>query len=204
MDAAAAPSRDARLEGAVRAAVDPLPDPPPPAVDPESGKRNAAVLILLDPAAPGLPLLFIRRSRLVSAHRGQIAFPGGGAEDRDGGPAATALREAQEEVGVDPADVEVIGALGAASTRTSSVRVDPVVGIARRPVRATPDGFEVDAIFHIGLDELLAAPVTTREIPGMPGRPVHFIEVGGRVIWGATAAMVVDLLARVRAALAEP
>lgn len=204
MDAAPALPRDARLASALRAAVDPLPDPPPPATDPSTGTRNAAVLILADPATPGLPLLFIRRSRRVSTHQGQIAFPGGGAEERDGSPAGTALREAREEVGVDPADVEVIGALPPATTRTSSARVDPVVALARRPVSARPDGFEVDSIFGVGLDELLAAPVTSREIPGMPGRPVHFIEVGDRVIWGATAAMLVELLGRVRRVLTTP
>ena len=201
MDVAAAPSHDGRLAIALRAAVDPLPDPPPPVIDPASGSRNAAVLILADPATPGLPLLFIRRSRRVSAHQGQIAFPGGGAEEGDGGPAGTALREAHEEVGIDPVDVEVIGALPPTPTRTSAIRVDPVVALARRPLTPRPDGFEVEAIFEVTLDDLLAAPVTSREIHGMRGRPVHFIEVDGRVIWGATAAMLVELTRRVRGAL---
>lgn len=202
MDVAAAPSHDGRLAIALRAAVDPLPDPAPPTIDPVSGSRNAAVLILADPGTPGLPLLFIRRSRRVSAHQGQIAFPGGGAEEGDGGPAGTALREAREEVGIDPADVEVIGALPPTPTRTSAMRVDPVVGLARRPLAPQPDGFEVEAIFEVTLDDLLAAPVTSREVPGRRGMPVHFIEVEGRVIWGATAAMLVELLRRVRGALA--
>ena len=204
MDAAPAPARDGRLAMALRAAVDPLPDPQPPAVDPVTGSRNAAVLILADPSTPGLPLLFIRRSRRVSAHQGQIAFPGGGAEDGDGGPAGTALREAREEVGIDPDDVEVIGALPPTPTRTAAIRVDPVVALARRPVTPHPDGFEVEAIFEVTLEDLLAAPVTTREIPGMPGRPVHFIEVDGRVIWGATAAMLVELMRRLRGVLTTP
>jgi 8-oxo-dGTP pyrophosphatase MutT (NUDIX family) len=203
VDAAAEPTLDARLARALREAVDHLPDPPPPILDPRTGARNAAVLIVADPLAAGVPLLFIRRTRLVADHKGQIAFPGGGAEAGDGGPAGTALREAREELGIDADDVEVIGALPPTATRTSAVRVDPVVALARRPLEARPDGFEVENAFVVGLDELLAAPVTSREIPGMPGLPVHFIEVGDRIIWGATAAMVVELLRRVRARLED-
>jgi 8-oxo-dGTP pyrophosphatase MutT (NUDIX family) len=197
------PATDAALVVALRSAVDPLPQPPPPVVDPVSGLRNAAVLIVADPASPGVPLLFIRRSRHVSTHQGQIAFPGGGAEAVDGGPEGTALREASEEVGIQPGDVEVIGALPPTSTRTASIRVDPVVALARRTLHARPDDFEVDHVFFVGLDELLDAPVTARPIPGMEGAPLFFIEVGDRVIWGATAAMLVELLRRVRAALSS-
>jgi 8-oxo-dGTP pyrophosphatase MutT (NUDIX family) len=194
--------RDELLTAALRAAADPPPDPPPPIFDPITGGRNAAVLVLADPASPGLPILFIRRSRHVSSHQGQIAFPGGGAEDGDDGPVGTALREAHEEVGVDRADVEVIGVLPRATTRTSAVRVDPVLALARRALSPRPDGYEVGEIFTLRLDELLQAPLTSREIPGMAGTTVHFIEIGERVIWGATAAMLVELLARVRAASA--
>ena len=202
MDAPPGPASDARIVEALRAAVDPLPEPPPPVLDPVTGTRNAAVLIVAEPGAEGVPLLFIRRSAQVAQHPGQIAFPGGGAEEGDGGPAGTALREAREEVGIEAADVEVIGALPPTPTRTRAVRVDPVVALARRPVTVRPDGYEVDHAFRVRLDDLLAAPVTSREVPVMPGMPVHFIEVGGRVIWGATAAMVVELLSRLRAALA--
>lgn len=152
--------------------------------------------MVADPAMDGLPLLFIRRSLTVSTHRGQIAFPGGSADDDDGGPVGTALREAHEELGVDPRLVEVIGVLPPVSTRTSGRRVDPVVGLLREPVVPQPDGYEVGEHFSLRLDELLEAPVTSRAIPGLEGEPVHFIEIGERIVWGATAAMLVQLMRR--------
>ncbi|HET9051367.1 MAG TPA: CoA pyrophosphatase [Candidatus Dormibacteraeota bacterium] len=208
----------AHIVSAVRAAAGPVPVPPPPAVDAATGARNAAVLLLCDPAAAGVPLLFIRRSLSVPHHPGQIAFPGGGAEEDDGGLVGTALREASEEVGVDASDVEVLGVLppsaaiarrigtgeaaGVPARRVSGVRVDPVVALARRPLTPRADGWEVAEAFWVPLTALLDAPVTTRTIPGVPGIEVHFIEIDGRIIWGATAAMVVELLGRMRTALA--
>ena len=190
-----------RIVAAVRAAAGPAPLPPPPAVDAATGARNAAVLLLADPAAAGVPLLFIRRSLTVRHHPGQIAFPGGGVEEADGGPVGTALREAAEEVGVAAEDVEVLGVLPPSATRVRGVRVDPVVALARRPLTLRPDGWEVGEMFWLRVDALLDAPVTTRTVPGAPGIEVHFIEIDGRVIWGATAGMLLELLGRVRTAL---
>lgn len=169
-------------------------DPPPTGRRPPPG--SAAVLVAADPAAPGLPLLFIRRTRRVPAHRGQVAFPGGGVVGSDPDWVATALREAREEVGLDPADVEVIGTLGAVHTATSRRRVVPVVGLLRRPFAPRADGYEVAEWFWVPVVDLLQAPVTVRAVPGAGAAVVRFYEVGGRVIWGATAEMIADLLAR--------
>src|SRR5437899_1799149 len=92
-----------RLLDRLRAAVSPA---PPGLPQPEDA---AAVVLLFDPGDPELPLLFMRRSRLVRTHRGQIAFPGGGAEPGDHGVVGTALRELHEEMGIAPDDVEVLG-----------------------------------------------------------------------------------------------
>lgn len=183
----------------LRAAADPLPPPgtaPPPEV-------TAAVLLLADPGDPGLPLLFIRRTRRVRTHRGQIAFPGGGIEPGDGGAVGAAVRETGEELGIAAADVEPLGVLPAVVTRGSQRGLSPVVALQRRAVEPVPDGWEVAEWFRIPIAELLTAPLTSRRIPGMEddGRDgwVHFYEARGRIIWGATAAVLHDLLGRLHA-----
>jgi 8-oxo-dGTP pyrophosphatase MutT (NUDIX family) len=157
----------------------------------------AAVVLLFDPAGAGLPLLFMRRSHLVRTHRGQIAFPGGGLEPGDASPVAAAVRELEEEMGIPQHDVDVLGELRPVLTATSYRKVTPVVALQRRDVAPVADPYEVADWFRIPLAELLTAPLTARQIPGDPlGRTVYFYEAGGRVIWGASAAILHDLLAR--------
>jgi 8-oxo-dGTP pyrophosphatase MutT (NUDIX family) len=176
----------------LRAAVSPLPPPGHPQPD-----DAAAVVLLFDPSDESLPLLFMRRSRLVRTHRGQIAFPGGGVEAQDSGVEGTALRELHEEMGIAPDDVEVLGRLQPVLTATSYRRLTPVVALERRPLHPVGDPYEVADWFRIGLAELLRAPLTARRIAGDPmDREVYFYEAGGRVIWGASAAILHDLLQR--------
>ena len=180
----------------LRVALDPLPAPGA-GVPPEI---SAAVLLLLDPTDPGLPLLFIRRTRQVSTHRGQVAFPGGGVEPGDAGVVDAALREAREEMAIPPESVEPLGLLAMVWTRGSERSLLPVVGLQRSDVVPVTDGYEVATWFRIPIAELLEAPLTSRVIPGMEERPpVHFYEARGQVIWGATAAVLHDLLGRLRA-----
>jgi len=100
------------------------------------GLRPAAVLLLCDPAAPGVPLLFVLRSEELRNHPGQIAFPGGGAETADADVVATALREAGEELGIGAESVEILGALTTFSTVVSGRWLTPVVGPAAGADRA--------------------------------------------------------------------
>jgi 8-oxo-dGTP pyrophosphatase MutT (NUDIX family) len=180
----------------LRGVVDPLPAPGA-ALPPEV---TAAVLLLVDPGDAALPLLFIRRSRRVRTHRGQIAFPGGGIDPGDPGVVGAALREAQEEVAVPLDAVEPLGLLGTVRPRGSVHSLCPVVGLQRRPVTPVADGYEVASWFRIPIAELLEAPLTSRPIPGMEGDAVvHFYEAHGQVIWGATAAVLHDLLGRLGA-----
>ena len=178
----------ARLRGAVS----------PTTRDAGSGPSDAAAVVLLfDPAVEGLPLLFMRRSRLVRTHRGQIAFPGGGIEPGDAGVVEAGLRELEEEMGIAPAQVDVVGELRPVLTATSYRRVTPVVALQRGAVEPVPDAYEVGEWFRIPLAELLEAPLTARRVPGDPmGREVYFYEAGGKVIWGASAAILHDLLER--------
>jgi 8-oxo-dGTP pyrophosphatase MutT (NUDIX family) len=176
----------------LRAAVSPPSSPTAP-----QAADAAAVVLLFDPSQDSLPLLFMRRSRLVRTHRGQIAFPGGGVEPQDGGVVETALRELHEEMGIAPDDVEVLGQLRPVLTATSYRRLTPVVALERRRLEPVADPYEVADWFRIGLDELLRAPLTARSIPGDPmQREVYFYEAAGRVIWGASAAILHDLLQR--------
>jgi 8-oxo-dGTP pyrophosphatase MutT (NUDIX family) len=186
-DVPTAPGLLDRLRGAVSPTADGEPQP----------HDAAAVVLLFDPSEPSLPLLFMRRSRLVRTHRGQIAFPGGGVEPHDDGVVATALRELQEEMGVAPDDVEVLGRLRPVMTATSYRRLTPIVALERRQLDPVPDPYEVGDWFRIDLAELLRAPLTARRIPNDPARrEVYFYEAGGRVIWGASAAILHDLLGR--------
>lgn len=176
----------------LRAAVSPT--PPAGAAQPDDA---ASVVLLFDPSDASLPLLFMRRSRLVRTHRGQIAFPGGGVEAHDDGVVGTALRELHEEMGIAAGDVEVLGQLRPVLTATSYRRLTPVVALERRPVEPVAEPYEVAEWFRIGLAELMRAPLTARRIPGDPmEREVYFYEAGGKVIWGASAAILHDLLER--------
>jgi len=158
------------------------------------------VLVPLLEPEPGAPLevLFIQRSDRVPSHAGQVAFPGGTSRGGDGGRTATALREAHEEVGLPPHRVEILGRLDDMVTITG-FHVRPVVGVVRGAVELKPDPAEVADVFRVPLRSLAEMRPERRSL--WRGRAARFFLVyrhGGRVIWGATAAMVHKLLAVVR------
>lgn len=171
--------------------------PAPVGRDAPQPEDAAAVVLLFDPRHDELPLLFMRRSRLVRTHRGQIAFPGGGLEPGDASVLDAGLRELHEEMGIARDDVEALGELRPVLTATSYRQVTPIVALQKRDVEPVPDPYEVADWFRIPLAELLRAPLTARRIAADPlGREVYFYEAGDRVIWGASAAILHDLLAR--------
>jgi 8-oxo-dGTP pyrophosphatase MutT (NUDIX family) len=159
--------------------------------------KPAAVLVpvLADPA--GLRVLFTVRHADLAAHAGQVAFPGGKIDAGDDGPLAAALREAEEEIGLAPADVELLGFLDAYQTGTG-YRVVPVLALVDPAAALTRAPDEVAEIFDVPLNYLLdpANHQLQSKIWRDRQRWFYAIEHGDRLIWGATAGMIRNLYER--------
>lgn len=157
----------------------------------------AAVLIgLTDRAAPGV-ILTLRRENLRT-HAGQIAFPGGRI-DRGEDVVTAALREAREELAIDPAQVALAGELDPYATITG-YQVTPVVGVLPPNLAIEPHDAEVAGWFEAPLAHLLEPASHIRRSALFEGRERHYYEINweGRRIWGATAAMIVNLSRRLQ------
>jgi 8-oxo-dGTP pyrophosphatase MutT (NUDIX family) len=152
------------------------------------------VLVPIITHAAGLTVLFTRRTAHLRRHSGQVSFPGGRAEPGDATPESTALRETQEEIGLPPERVELIGRMPDYLTRTG-YRVTPVVGLIAPPLELVPDSREVDEVFEVPLVFLLDPANTQRRTREIAGRTVGYFvfDYEGREIWGATAGMLVNL-----------
>lgn len=154
----------------------------------------AAVLVPVVDHPAGLTVLLTQRTAHLKAHSGQVAFPGGRAEPSDASPEFTALREAQEEIGLQPERVEVLARLPDYLTRTG-FRVAPVVGLVAPPLELRPDPNEVERIFEVPLGFLLDPRNHVRRTREIMGRTVGYWEMPyeGNYIWGATAGMIINL-----------
>lgn len=153
--------------------------------------KPAAVLLLVV-NHPEPVVVFTQRNANLADHAGQIAFPGGRCDDRDTDAVQTALREAHEEIGLDPGRVDILGRLPEYRTSTGYA-VTPVVGWAEPPVAYTPDPSEVADVFEVPLAFLLDARNHRYESAFYRGRMRHYwaMPYGERFIWGATAGMLV-------------
>lgn len=157
--------------------------------------KSAAVLVPLVDHEDGMTVLLTRRTDSLSAHAGQISFPGGGLEAGDASPEDTALRETEEEIGITRTQIELVGRLKAHDTRTG-FRVLPVVGLLSSPLSTTPDPSEVASIFEVPLDFILD-PANHRLEPhpeGGANRQYRAVPYGEHYIWGLTARVLFDLL----------
>jgi len=186
----------------IRKAVEAAPPgrPPAPTVP---GAQAAAVLVPVFEEHGVARLLLTRRSTNLPSHQGQVAFPGGKVHDGETAEAG-ALREAHEEVGIRPEDVDVVGALEELATVASQFVLAPFVGVLpQRPV-LIPNPAEVARVFDVAVAELMDADVYHEErwdLPGMGERPMHFFDVAGETVWGATARILHDLLVLVTGSL---
>jgi 8-oxo-dGTP pyrophosphatase MutT (NUDIX family) len=153
--------------------------------------RAAAVLVPVLDYADGASILLTRRAETLRNHSGQISFPGGRRDDSDANLAAAALREAQEEVGLDPATVSVLGYLDDYPTLTG-YRITPVVGVVRQAFTPVTDPGEVAEVFTLPLRVLLAENSFEKKMLSRDGFNVPFMELsyGGHRIWGATAGIL--------------
>ncbi|UTW10383.1 CoA pyrophosphatase [Marinobacterium rhizophilum] len=159
-----------------------------------SERPNASVLIALtDSAEP--EVILTRRASHLSTHRGEVAFPGGKQDDTDPDLLYTALREAQEEVGLEPALVDVLGPLGQVMSK-HQLQVTPWVGIVPQDVVLTPSPAELESLFRVPLSFFMEDRRQRTDIVRFRGM-THYVpayEYQGYVIWGLTAYMLVELL----------
>jgi len=160
--------------------------------------RPSAVLVALADGEQGAEVLLTRRSRALRNHKGEISFPGGRMDPGET-PVETALREANEEVGLDPALVTVFAELNHLSTVVSRSHIVPVVGRLPSVIPLGPASVEVERVMWLPLAELVRPDTCPSERWGASptDRLLHFFELEDETVWGATAFMLVDLLARI-------
>jgi 8-oxo-dGTP pyrophosphatase MutT (NUDIX family) len=166
--------------------------------DPDIAGHPAAVLVAVtDRAQPGV--ILTQRTETLRRHAGQVAFPGGRIDPEDDGPVGAALREAEEEIALPVAAVEVIGIADRYRTVTG-YEVTPVVGVVPPDLTLVPAEAEVAAVFEVPLAFLLDSANHVAATAMYQGRERRYYEIlwGERRIWGATAAMIVNLSRRLR------
>ncbi len=175
--------------------IEPVPTTSGPLAPSFPGARLSAVLIALADGSDGAEVLLTRRSMHLNSHRGEISFPGGRLDPGET-PVETALREAHEEVGLDPAVSQIVGELEHLNTIVSRSYIVPVVAkLGNRP-SLEPRTAEVDRVLWTPIAELTRPGTYRVERWGSPpiDRPLHFFELDDETVWGATAHMLVELL----------
>jgi 8-oxo-dGTP pyrophosphatase MutT (NUDIX family) len=163
---------------------------------PQGIDQVAAVLILIGHHKDSRreEILMTKRTISVETHKGQIAFPGGYREEKDVDLLATALRESQEEVGLDPAWVEVVGRLHPLHTHLKEILVYPYVGITEFPLDLVLSPKEVEKLLYVPLEKLLVEGLTPMEVPVGPAKIKSIgMVVDRELIWGASARMLAEL-----------
>ena len=165
---------------------------------PAEDARRAAVLLPILQSPEGARVVYTLRTDGLRDHAGQVSFPGGGVDPGDASLLETALREAEEEVDLRRDLVEVVGELEDMYVPPSRFLVKPFVGLLPPEAELILAPDEVEAIFSVGLDELMSPDSLRNAVWERDGRHIEvpLFAVGGHEIWGATAAMTANLLAR--------
>lgn len=170
--------------------------PPPAAPSALVDARPAAVLVALFPEDGETHLVLMKRPESAPSHKGEIAFPGGNRSLDDLTLCETALREASEEVGIDPGSVEVLAELPTIGTVKGAFAITPFVGfLAQRP-ELLPDAREVEEVFTVALSELLHPETWHSERWDLWGEEfdMSFYLLKNETVWGATARILTGLL----------
>jgi 8-oxo-dGTP pyrophosphatase MutT (NUDIX family) len=166
-------------------------------VDPE--RVSAAVLVPVYQKDSHYHILFIKRTERVQKHKGEISFPGGVYEDRDGTLIKTALRESLEEIDLNPDDVEVLGELDDVVSAKTNYKIAPFLALIPWPYEFRVDGHETEDIIEAPIATLMKIGRSHQELIGDEKVTTYQYNYQGRVIWGATArilAQFLDLFAR--------
>ncbi|MEO7908826.1 MAG: CoA pyrophosphatase [Roseiflexaceae bacterium] len=170
--------------------------------DPPAGviPRQAAVLLLLYPDVGDLRLPLTVRSDQLPSHRGEVSLPGGAIDPADDGPISAALREAHEELGVPPDAVKIWGTLSPLYISPSNFRITPVVGMIDPVPTLRPNAAEVSAVITVTVRELLDPALVMQEQWTLHGAEVRvpFFAIAGHKVWGATAIVLSEFVARMR------
>jgi len=160
------------------------------------GRTEAAVLVALSGSLEDPGVLFTERRADLRRHAGEISFPGGRRDEPEEDLLATALREAHEEVGLEPADVELLGALPPIGTFVTNYKVHPYVGVIPDDAELRPNPDEVASLLRFRVSALRDAFAMRRLVRlGVPIRTPTYL-VGDNLIWGATARILGELLER--------
>jgi 8-oxo-dGTP pyrophosphatase MutT (NUDIX family) len=164
--------------------------------------ERAAVLVPIVDDGAGLRLLLTRRTENLPSHQGHVAFPGGFMQPGERNPVVTALREAEEEIGLPPVEVDVLGLLDDFVARGGSVVVSPVVGRLARLPGLRPSSGEVARIFTIPIEELARPERWQERVEASADGPqrLAFFEHDGETLWGLSARVVMQLLDLLRGA----
>ncbi len=159
--------------------------------------RDAAVLVPLIDRRDGLTVLLTKRASDLPSHAGQVSFPGGRIDATDESPVHAALRETHEEVGIEAAFISVIGTLDLYQTVTGYA-VQPVVGLVNEGFELRPHAGEVDEVFEVPFEFLMDRSNHRRHETEWKGqrRSYYSMPYGDYFIWGATAAMLINLQKR--------
>jgi 8-oxo-dGTP pyrophosphatase MutT (NUDIX family) len=164
--------------------------------------RLGAVLALLYPDGEDLRLPLTVRSQHLRSHRGEVSLPGGAIDPDEDGPIRAALRECHEELGVDPTQVAVWGTLSSFYIQPSNFQITPVVGFCDQAPELTPNHAEVSAVITVTLRELLDPAIVLAEHRQLRGIDVivPYFAIAGHKVWGATAVVLSEFVARMRQA----